>query len=91
MITIELRKYHFLEITPGDYSMDFELKESVKENGKETSRVRVKGFLKWDGCMNFTTEGYYHFCEDDDANLLNETFHKLWEIGPEHILNWSDS
>jgi hypothetical protein len=90
MIEIELRKYHFLEITPGDYSLEFELKEEVFENGQKTSRTRLKGFLKWDGCMNWSTETpvMYHFCENDDAKLLNEAFEKLWEIGPEYISHW---
>lgn len=90
MVTFDLRNNHFLEIDPGDYSMDFSLKENITENGKDTSRTRVKGFLKWDGCMNWSTNDcvMYHFCEEDDADLLNECFKKVWELGPDYITHW---
>lgn len=87
-VTIELRKHHFLRIVPDEYSMDFELVERIISNGKDDEQVLIEGFLKWDGCMNWKTTRYYHFCEDDDADLVRETFEKLWEIGPEHISYW---
>jgi hypothetical protein len=91
-IDIQLRNNHLLRITPGDYGMEFELVEKVGINGKDDERVRIKGFLKWDGCMNWSTSDHlmYHFCEEDDADLVNEAFKKLWEIGPEHIEHWMD-
>jgi hypothetical protein len=90
MIKIDLKNYHYLEIIPGDYKLDFELKESIIENGNDSYRVRIKGFLKWDGCMNWrhSDDYMYHFCDEDDANLINECFLKLWEIGPEYIVHW---
>jgi len=89
---VNIRKYHFLEIIPGEYSMDFSIKENRRENGKDVSITRVKGHLKWDGCMNWSTNDtlMYHFCEEDDANLLNECFKKIWEMGPVYIEQWMD-
>lgn len=82
-IKIDLRNYYYLEVIPSDYNLDFELKESIIDNGKDSFNVLIKGFLKWDGCMNWETSGglMYHFCKEDDALLLNECFMKLWEIG----------
>lgn len=87
---VELRDYHFLRVTPGEHNLDFELVERIISNGKDDERVRITGFLKWDGCMNWKTSSnvMYHFCEEDDANLLNETFKKLWELGPKYISHW---
>lgn len=72
--------------------MDFSLKESIIENGKEAERVRFSGHLKWDGCMNWSTENslMYHFCDIEDAELLHQAFQKIWDLGPENIKNWLD-
>jgi hypothetical protein len=92
MVEIELRKFHYIEIEPGEYTLNFLLKERVKENGFDSTRIRVRGFLKWDGCMNWSTlDGFmYHFCDEDDADLLNECFRAVWAAGPEHIEKWMD-
>lgn len=95
MKRVDIERYHFLEIEPGDYSMDFFLKESIGENGKDAERVRLSGFLKWDGCINWSTGStensvMYHFCDIEDAELLHQAFQKIWDLGPENIKHWLD-
>lgn len=89
-IIVELRNDHFLKITPGEYYIDFELIQRIISNGKDDEMIRITGNLKWDGCINWMLPNnvMYHFCEEDDANLLNETFKKVWELGPKYISHW---
>lgn len=83
---------YFLEVNPGDYSMDFSLKENIIANGLKDQDVLIVGHLKWDGCINWSTrqQVMYHFCSEDDLTILNIAFKKVWELGKKHIKNWLD-
>lgn len=95
MEKIKLDQHHFLEVIPGEYSMDFELKEMIIQNGKDVDDVKIHGYLKWDGCMNWGVGGkedhtMYHFCGIDNAEFLHTVFAKIWDLGPDYIEHWLD-
>lgn len=92
MTDVEVEQYYFIRILPGEYGMDFEICEKIINNNKETNDIKIKGFLKWDGCMNWDIKNgvMYHFCNPEDADLLNKCFKKVWELGPKYIDKWLD-
>lgn len=83
-------QHKFIEITPGEYSMDFTFNEEITNNGKPDVSVFVKGYLKWDGCINWETIGCNHFCDETHLKELSDMFIKTWELGKTHIKNWMD-
>lgn len=32
--------------------------------------VALEGYVKWDGCMNFTTTGSFHLCDPTDVTRI---------------------
>lgn len=47
--------------------------------------VEVEGFLKFDGCLNWsTTTGIAaHLCGPEDFERMARAFYAIWEMGPE--------
>jgi hypothetical protein len=81
-------KHKFIEITPDEYSMYFTFNEEITSNGKPDVLVLVEGYLKWDGCINWKTIGYNHFCDEGHLEELDAMFVKTWKLGKTYIKNW---
>ena len=79
-------QFMYLLIKPGRLSMDFK----IMEHRKPSDIALVRGYLKWDGCMNWRTDEtmIYHYCGIEDAEILHECFKKLYELGEKHIERW---
>lgn len=47
----------------------------------------IKGFLKWDGCLNFMTNSnrYYHLCRPDDMTTITTLFNAIGDEAVKHV------
>lgn len=80
---------YYFNITPGDYSLDFQL---CRLDDYQEEDILITGFLKWDGCCNWQTnpDCMYHFCGSNDAVKLAKLFEYLYSAGSKYISNWMD-
>ena len=76
---------YYYVITPGEYKLDFEIHDD------EYHKPIIEGYLKWDHCMNWRTDGFYHFCEPEHVLILSKLLQHVWTFGEEHIGRWDRS
>jgi hypothetical protein len=74
-----------LRVIPDEYRMDFEVFSVLR--GAE-NQVKLRGFLLYDGCMNFEGNGMIHLCGPETVKWLSCVLLKIYEIGPQHIEHW---
>jgi len=91
MEKIDISDFRFLEIEPGEYSLDFKVMESRIINGKPDALELIYGYLKWDGCMNWSTNKniMMHFCEAEEADEISTALKRVYDVGEEFIERWS--
>ena len=77
-----------IKIKPGEYALDFSFRELTCKGTKE--RELIRGWLKWDGCMNWRSDGtmMYHFCDISDGERLLKMFKKVYDVGGQYIDRW---